>query len=257
MPRGVLKIKSDGIILGDFVDIDSENGIITEVYDRKSRFIRPSVANIDCINIVISSSPKPDFGAVDKLIVSCVMAGAKFIITVNKQDIDFQLYGKVKADYSAVVDGIFLTSCKTGEGIDGLKEYLKGKLVAFAGQSAVGKTSLVNAISGLELKTGGLSKKTERGKQTTTVSQIISCGDFEIADTPGFSIIKNDIKPEQLTDYYPEFAEPSKRCFYRGCVHINEPYCCVKEYLLEGKIPKGRYERYVDIYKELKEAKRI
>lgn len=253
----MLKIKADGIILGDYVEIDEKSGVITEVFERKSRFIRPNIANVDCINVVISYSPKPDFIAVDKLIVACVKAGAKFIITLNKGEIDSKLFDKIQEEYSGIADGVFLTSCKTGEGIDKLKEYLKGKLVAFAGQSAVGKTSLINAISGLNLKTGDLSKKTERGKQTTTVSQIISCADFEIADTPGFSIIKNEIKPEELTLFYPEFVDPSKQCYYRGCVHINEPDCCVKEYISEGKIPKGRYDRYIEIYKELKEAKRV
>lgn len=252
--RGVLKIKSDGIVTGDNVEV--EDGVITCVYPRTSYFIRPSMANVDCVNIVVSCPPQPDYFVIDKLIVSCCMAGAKFIITVNKSDISDDVYKEIVAGYSHIADKIFFTSTKTGEGLQELKDYLQGKLCAFAGQSAVGKTSLVNSLFGYELLTNDVSKKTGRGRHTTTASSIFTKDGISIVDTPGFSVLKNYIKAEELSGFYPEFKDEAKECYYRGCAHISEPDCKIKLLVESGDIPTARYERYKILYKELKEGKK-
>lgn len=238
-------------MLGDFVDIEKET--IVKVYDRKSYFIRPSMANIDLVNIVVANPPKPDYYVLDKLIIACEKVGVEYVITVNKSDLTDTAVEEIRKNYDDVVKNIFFTSTVTGEGLEELKKFIKGKLCAFAGQSAVGKTSLINAILGTDYLTNGVSEKTKRGRHTTTYSQIIESSGYRVADTPGFSVIKADVNYEELGEYYPEFFKFSEKCRYRGCSHITEPDCMVKNAVESGLIYKDRYSRYVELYKKLKE----
>ena len=168
--RGILKRRGDGISVGDFVEVD--NGTIIRVLDRKNKFIRPNVANIDYVAAVVSPTPKPDFYLIDKLYLNAVKEGVDFFIVVNKCDIDDQLLNEIKSEYGALGVEIFCVSAKTGNGIEQLKNKLDGKLTVLAGQSAAGKTSIVNSVFGLELKTGEVSEKILRGRHTTTRSEI-------------------------------------------------------------------------------------
>ena len=252
--RGLLKIKSDGILVGDFVEI--EKTTIAKVLQRKNRFIRPSVSNVDTIVAVLSPEPKPDYYLLDKLLINALKEDVEFTIVVNKSDIDNCLISEIEKEYSNIGVKIFSVSSKNGDGIDELKQYLTNKLSVFAGQSAVGKTSITNSMFSLQLKTGELSQKIVRGRHTTTRSEIFEYDNVRIIDSPGFAVIDADVELSDLKMFYPEYLELSPLCKFRGCSHVNEPNCKVKEMVENGILSKKRYDRYVEIYKEI-QSRRI
>ena len=136
---------------------------------------------------------------------------------------------------------------------------LRGKTTAVAGPSGVGKSSLVNSLQpNIQMETGSISKKIERGKHTTRHSEIIPIeGDTYIMDTPGFSTLYiPGFQKEELQLFYPAFAEYEPYCRFKGCSHINEPECGVKEAVARGNISKIRYENYKLLYQELKDVKK-
>lgn len=250
--RGNLKIKDKKLITGDKVEFS--DGVITKIEDRQSIIGRPRVANADVVNIVIASKPQPDYLLVDKMIIECVRVGISVYITVNKCDVDSVTSDYINKHYRNAVDAVFTVSAESGEGIDELKNALKGKLCCLSGQSAVGKTSLCNAIFGKNEAVNTVSQKTDRGRHTTTAREIHYSQDLLIVDTPGFSSLDiESVKSYDLANYYKDFAEYNGKCFYIGCMHISEPDCCLKQALDLGEISKDRYERYLTIYKEIKE----
>ena len=251
--RGSLKIKSTGIVTGDYVDFDEKNLTVNKVLKRKSYFIRPNIANVDAVNIVVASPPKPDFLLLDKLILSLISQGVEVIITVNKTDLKHDIFNEISLNYRDLGCKIIQVSALTGDGIFILKELLKGKLVAFAGQSAVGKSSLLNALFGLQLKTNDVSEKTQRGRHTTTVAEIYDVDGVRVADTPGFSVLKPDILPEEVALFYPEYFSRLPECKFRCCTHTGEPGCRVLTDVESGVLSKDRYFRYKTIYKEIKD----
>ena len=247
-----MKLDAGGIKVGDKVEFDG--GVIKKVVDRKSYFARTGVANISCINIVISPLPKPDFILIDKLMVEARSGGAKVVITRNKCDIDDGLIDYCLKNYTAAADKIFIVSAQTGEGVDELENYLKGEFCAFAGQSAVGKTSLINRIFSLEKTVNSVSEKTRRGRHTTTSREIHFKDDITVIDTPGFSAVEIlNVKSSDLDKCYKEFEPYIGKCYYIGCTHTAEPDCLIKDAVLRGEITKDRYTRYCTIYKEIKD----
>lgn len=247
------RIKNDvKLVVGDIVEVleTCDAFVIDDLYDRKNSLIRPYVANVDVAVIVVSPKPKPDFLLVDKVIVNAIDENIEPIIVCNKSDVS-------KLDLSEYKNSkVFYTSAKTEDGIKELKNYLSNKTVCLIGQSAVGKSSLINAMANLNLQTGGLAKKTERGKHTTRQTELIKCDDFWVIDTCGFSLLNTiDIKPEELRLYYEEFLSYADGCRYHGCTHTTEPDCEIIR-RVGVDIPKGRYERYVEIFKELEEKRR-
>lgn len=251
--RGVLKIKSDGISVGDSVQFDEKT--IISILPRKNHFIRPNVSNVDLIVAVVSPEPEPDYYLVDKLLIGAVKENVDFAIVVNKRDIDDTLAERVKEEYSKLDLKVYSVCTKTKYGLDSLRSFLSGKLTVLAGQSAVGKTSLVNALFGLDLKTGELSEKISRGKHTTTRSEIFEYGDVKIVDTPGFAVIDADVSIGELPECYPEYFEVACDCKFRGCSHINEPQCKVKELVNKGELSSARYTRYKEIYRQVSERR--
>ena len=248
--RGKLKLKKENILVGDYVEIN--NGAIDKVYERSSFFIRPSVANIDLIVAVLSSEPKPDLTITDKLCASAIREGVEVVFAVNKTDLGDNLYKEILNEYKDTGFTIIDVSAKTGRNLDKLKELLKGRISAFAGQSAVGKSSLMNALFSLDIKTGELSQKISRGKHTTTKSTVYYLGEYTIIDTPGFYTLEADIEPEELFLYYPEYEGYLGKCKFRGCSHISEPDCAIIDAVESGDLQRNRYERYKEIYNELK-----
>lgn len=251
--KGSLKIKSDGILTGDFVK--TENDVIVGVLPRKNRLERPFVANVDAVAIVVADPPSPDFYLLDKLLASCFLSGVEAVIVVNKTDLSDENLKKITEQYSAVAK-IFRVSALTGDGTQEFSEFLKCKTVVFTGQSAVGKTTLMNTLFGKDHKTGDVSEKTQRGRQTTTSATIVKEGDVEVIDTPGFTAFDLSIKHTDLAKGYADFIKYEKSCRFSDCSHLGEPDCGVKEAVDGGEINKSRYERYAEIYKELKDGKK-
>jgi len=251
--RGVLRVKSNGVVTGDIVEFDDKLLTINKVRERRSFFIRPSIANVDAVNIVVASPPKPDYLMLDKLLLTLHSQGVEVIISVNKTDLGGSVYTDIVNNYSMAGVTIVQVSAHTGEGVEQLRALLSGKLVAFAGQSAVGKSSLVNALFGLNLRTNDVSEKTQRGRHTTTVAEIYDFGDVRVADTPGFSVIKPDVLPEEAALFYPEYFERLEFCKFRSCTHVGEPGCRVRDDVDAGLLCRERYLRYKTILQELKE----
>jgi ribosome biogenesis GTPase len=154
---------------------------------------------------------------------------------------------------------VIFTSAKAGINVEGLRELLNGKTTTVAGPSGVGKSSLINIIQpNVQMETGSISEKIERGKHTTRHSELIWIEDNTyIMDTPGFSsLYTNEFEKEELKYYFTEFAPFEGQCRFQGCDHVHEPGCAVKLALEEGKIHSVRYENYLEMYQELKEKRR-
>ena len=232
-----------------------DDGVITAVLPRKNEMIRPYVANIDALLIVVAPVPQPDWICVEKLILNCHHQKITPAIVFNKSDrvkkeeVDAFL-SPYKEEFST-----FAVSAETGEGLDALKAYIQGKLVCFAGQSAVGKSSLINALGGKNLEVGDVSKKIQRGKNTTRHVEIYDLAVGRAVDTCGFSVMDSvDIKYDELVYYYDEFLAYQSKCKYTNCTHTNEPFCAVKQAVADGELNEKRYERYVKLYSALKES---
>lgn len=252
-PKG--KLKESGIYVGDRVKVDVKEQQITNVEDRKTLLIRPPLANIDQIIIVVAPLPKPDFNIVDKLILFALSYGIKPILCINKIDIaDVKFINEVFSAYKDVLE-IINTSAKNGN-VSELKNVLNGKISSFAGQSAVGKSALTKQIlPDAKVEIGELSK-IERGKHTTRHSELFEINNSTfLADTSGFTSLDERLLPIsyfELPLYYPDFLKYLENCKYRSCSHTKEEHCAVKEAVKVGELDSARYNRYVVIYENLK-----
>jgi ribosome biogenesis GTPase len=235
-------------------------GFIEEVCERHNELCRPRVANIDQVAIVLSvHKPKADCLLCDKLIVQSKKADIIPLLVLNKCDTaDDELINELRNEYKNVCDCVCV-SAATGEGLEDLIKHLKGRSTCFAGQSAVGKSSILNSLfPGLLLETGGLSKKTDRGRHTTRHAELLVMDDISgmVVDTPGFSFLESaNLQPEELCFYYDDMMPYVNNCRFTSCMHAHEPKCGVKEAVASGYISEGRYQRYLTILKELEEKR--
>ena len=213
--------------------------------------IRPAVANIDRLLIVLSGHlPEPDWLLADKLIVQATLNRIEPVMVLNKADeAEDAIVKAFEEDYRLFPRVV--VSALSGEGLQGLKDAIAGKVCCFAGQSAVGKSSLMNALlPELSLPVGELTRKTDRGKHTTRHAQLWPCFGGALLDPPGFSLYEPESFDELLLQgCYPEFRE-AEPCRFPGCMHISEPGCGVKALLSTGQLSPARYERYVQIAKD-------
>lgn len=232
-----------------------EDGWLEEILPRKSMLDRPSVANVDMLMLVIASVPQPDMLLCDKLILRAQHGNMTPAICVNKVDLGSELAGQIEKEYAGTDLRVFSVSARTGEGIDALREEMRGKVTCLAGQSAVGKSSLLNALFGLELETGGLSRKTERGRHTTRRAEMMELDGMFVLDTPGFSLLElqNNIDPQDFAQLYPEYNELADQCRFQPCLHDREPGCAVHAAVDAGKLGAARYERYRELLGEVRE----
>jgi ribosome biogenesis GTPase len=210
--------------------------------------------------IFAAAKPEPNFNLLDRFL--CMMEYQKVPVTIcfNKCDlIDDAKRQELKRIYEPAGYTILFTSAKTGENIENLKNLLKDKTTTVAGPSGVGKSSLINTLQDqVEMETGQISTKIQRGKHTTRHSEIIPLDEGAyIMDTPGFSSMDvPGFEKEDLWTCYPEFIEHEPYCRFQGCSHINEPDCGVKGALEEGTISRVRYDNYVLLYEEMKQIRK-
>lgn len=248
-------------MVGDLVEITiPETGFaaLNDILPRTNALLRPPVSNIDLLVIVLSASvPKPDFLLADKLLVQAATLKIEPLLVLNKIDAAKQeIEDEFQSDYAPF--RTLLASSYTCEGIDLLKAALTGRVSCFAGQSAVGKSSLLNALfPQLSLETGELAKKTDRGKHTTRQAELWPFLGGAVLDTPGFSLFEmSELSQDALNLCYPEFSGVYTECRFAGCRHNAEPDCAVKALLSEGKLSQGRYTRYLEIQKEIEEKRK-
>ena len=228
---------------------------------RKNELIRPAVANIDMALVIFAAAkPEPNFNLLDRFLCMMEFQNVPVTICFNKTDlVDEEKIEEYRRIYEPAGYRLMSTCTRTGEGVDAVKALLHGKTTTVAGPSGVGKSSLINALqSDVQMQTGVISDKIDRGKHTTRHSEIVPVmEDSYIMDTPGFSSMDvPGFEKEDLWTCFPEFREYEPYCKFQGCSHINEPNCGVKEALAEGKISSVRYENYKLLYEELKNMKK-
>lgn len=222
---------------------------------RKNKLIRPYVSNIDNLIIVVAPTPQPDWLLVDKLIISCYIEQVQPILCLNKSDLVGQdFFEEFFAPYKNLLTCIKTSAVDENIGLKELFYIMKGKLNCFAGQSAVGKSSLINAIFGEKIMAvGEMSQKVQRGKHVTRHIEIFDYGQGRVVDTCGFSLLElEELLPEELTYYY-EYAKLMSECKFANCTHIDEPECKVKKEIQKNNLSQERYNRYKMIFNELKE----
>ncbi|RYG73914.1 ribosome small subunit-dependent GTPase A [Lentibacillus lipolyticus] len=263
--RGVFRKKNITPLVGDFVEFDKSTqgeGYILSVKPRKNALVRPPVANIDQAIIVISAA-QPDFNPLllDRFLVLIESKQIQPIIFITKKDL---LSESEKADllswqaiYQQIGYQVEFISARQHHDFDFLKRYFKDRVTIVAGQSGVGKSSLLNAINpSLKLETDDISTSLGRGKHTTRHVELVEAGGGLVADTPGFSTLDfTDIAAEELDDWFPEISERASDCKFRGCYHHKEPKCAVKQAVADGKIAEQRYTHYIRFLDEIKSRK--
>ena len=245
----------------EVLDEEQKKGNIEEILPRKNELIRPAVANIDqALVIFAAAKPKPNFNLLDRFLILMQYQKVPAVVCFNKQDmVDAEELQLLKNTYESAGYQVIFTSAAKEEGIQAVRDLLKGKTTTVAGPSGVGKSSLINLLSPeAEMETGDISRKIERGKHTTRHSELFALDENTfICDTPGFSsIYLPEMEKEELGIYFPEFAKYEPFCRFQGCAHIHEPGCGVKEALEEKKISPIRYDNYKLLYEELKDKRR-
>lgn len=266
--RGVFKKKGITPLVGDRCEYEPGapgEGTVTNILPRKTELIRPPVANADTAVLVFSvTNPELNLRLLDRFLVHTEHAGLDNIICLSKADLagsarDQELVRHVTGLYEGIGYPVLLTSARTGEGIGKLLDRLSGRMAVFAGQSGVGKSSLLNAMApGIRLETGEVSIRLGRGRHTTRHVELIALPNRAVvADTPGFGQLDfAGMEPEELSGCFVEFAPYAEQCKFRGCVHRNEPSCAVREAAEQGRIAPSRYEHYGMFFDELREKKR-
>jgi len=265
-PSGLFECKARGVFrnqgltpyIGD--DVIFEDGVINELLPRRNEIIRPPIANLDQIILIVSTcKPVPNILLMDKFIAISEYKGIKPIVMVTK--IDLASFEQIFDIYKRVGVETFVVDYNNDESIQEIKQTLKGKISVFTGNSGVGKSTLMNAIdSTLSIPTGEISEKLGRGRHTTRHAELYKLKDGGyIADTPGFSTFETNkydiIKKEELSSCFVEFREYMDDCKFKDCSHTKEKGCAVIEAVNNGDIAESRHKSYCYMYEEAKQIK--
>lgn len=245
--------------------------VIEMIERRRNSLIRPPLSNLDCLFAVIPcASPEPDLLTVDKLTAIAENYGIEPVIVVNKSDLAPARAEEISAIYKTAGFNVFRVSAEGGEGIDELRKFISSAASdarergihisgAFAGASGAGKSTLMTKLfDSLELKTGSVSRKTERGRHTTRHVELFPAetdgGIFWLADTPGFSMLdftRFDFFPyDDLALSFREFSDCLGKCRYTKCTHLREDGCAVIAKMETGGVAKSRHDSYIRIFEE-------
>ena len=273
--RGKLKRERKKVLrlvaVGDEVQFEPSGageGVIEEVLPRKTklsrhdsfrpRFEQVIAANVDQLVIVHSAAdPELNLLTIDRCTVMGDAADLSSVLCINKSDL-LDVRAEV-APYETAGYSLVLTSARKGEGIDSLKDLLRGKISVLLGPSGVGKSSILNALSPeLDLKTGEVSARTKEGRHTTTWVELIELEPgMEVIDTPGLEFFTLwGATPENIRELFPEFFSRQTQCRYRNCSHTKERDCSVLLAIESGEIAKSRHESYITIREDLNEKRR-
>lgn len=259
-PRGKMKKDSISPLVGDrveieLVDAEKKQGVIETIKPRTNEIKRPKLSNLSQVILVVSlKSPSPDFLLLDKQLAYLEYKEIKPVIVLNKEDL-IEKEEEIKEIYQKIGYPVLTTSAKEKKGIEELRQVLQGNISAFAGNSGVGKSSLLNTIYKEEVtQQGEISIRNQRGKNTTTAVRLYQLEtDAYIADTPGFSTFSlEEIPSKELENYFAEFRKWINQCEFVGCNHEKEENCGIKKAIQEGEISLRRYQNYIKIKEELR-----
>ena len=233
-----------------------KHGWVEEVLPRKTVCLRPPVANVERLILVEAPVPEADLLLADRQIARAFAQGMDAVIAVNKCDLGCSLAERLRQEYEPAGIRVFPVSAWTGQGLEALKEAMRGRLCCMTGQSGAGKSSLLNALLGLQLETGEISEKISRGKNTTRQVELFEKDGLRVMDTAGFSLLEpeKNLDPAMLKERYPEFQPLEGKCRFRECLHDREPGCAVAEAAEAGRIHSARLERYRMLLAETREA---
>ncbi len=261
--RGLFRKQNITPTVGDRCRIEvPDNGFasIAEILPRNNILVRPALANLDKLIIVVSAcKPRPNYLIIDRLTSAAVDKGIKPIIAITKTDLASA--EELSLVYEKACIDTVRIDYETGDGIERIRAELKGCVSGFAGNSGVGKSTLINAVEPeLKLATGEISDKLGRGRHTTRSAELFNLSfGGKIADTPGFASFDGDfgepIDKDNLQFCFPEFEPYIGKCKFTSCAHLCERGCEIVEAVNRGDIAKQRHESYCALYREAKERK--
>ena len=260
--RGHLRRGVDIPLTGDLVEISVEKGkgMVEKILPRKNHFVRPAVANVDALVVFAANvNPVTEPFLIDRVAAIAGDQEVPVVLCINKCDLDPAV--DLERIYKNAGFTVIMTSAETGEGVEELRATIAGKLVAFTGNSGVGKSSILNRLAPeLGLATGEVSEKLGRGRHTTRHVELYKLGeDTYVADTPGFSSFDTDqmdvILKENLQYAFPDFGKYIGDCQFRDCSHRKEPGCAVTAAVAAGKIEQSRYDSYLKLYEKASQIK--
>ncbi len=233
-----------------------EHGWLEEILPRRSECLRPPVANVSLLMVAVAPVPAPDLMLVDRMLVRARAQGLRTALIVNKCDLDASLAETIRKQYRGADAPVYAVSAVTGEGLEELRAAMAGEICCFTGQSGVGKSTLLSRLLGLELETGELSEKIQRGKNTTRHAELLMGDGLRVLDTAGFSLLELDsgMEPVTLKDFYPEFVPYEGRCRFQPCYHDREPGCAVAAACEAGDVDAPRWERYRELLGEVRKT---